>query len=252
MTSQVTLQQFNRWDFGPNPSPFCVKAEAFLRLAKIRYDVSIGRGGSNGRAPSAVLRPPQAGAQEMTVDDSQRIIETVKRVFSITIDDHLTPEQIVLGEALRQVLETSMYFCITRQRWVDNPKWMKAHLELAAPGFLRGVIFSKIRSSVIETLDIHSNGDMSNEEYNRVFLNDMKFVAYVLGEKTFLFGDSPTSYDCVAYGMIGSILKAGLPCLAHQYMKDSPSLVSYVERMENLLFPDLANLIKADKDLRDK
>lgn len=194
-----------------DPSQFVTKLHIYMRLAKIPYqDKSNGTmSKGSGRCPWAEFKS-LSGTTEV-VEDSERIVAALKRHFpNNNIDSHLTREQITESELLRIALENSLYHCIVRFIWVDNsgngaaerkrPCYVTANTPIPLPDFVRGIAVGFIRKSVITSLNLHGNGDRSDDEVADEAASVLAAFLAKLGSKKFLFSDErPSSLDAAFF-----------------------------------------------------
>eukprot|EP00759_Apiculatamorpha_spiralis_P046311 PhF_6_TR42772/c1_g3_i1/m.64698 len=259
MSTQVTLLGFGRYAYGPDPSPFVLKAETFLRLTKIEYKYKTGGLTTNksGRLPGMAVT--NGNGEKTHIEDSQRMIEYLKKEFKLTIDAPLTEEDVLVGKALLEVLQSSLYHCIVRSRWVDNIAAVIEAYPMGLPMIVKNFVIRKLgRKQVISSLNTHGNGDLTNEEYLAVMLNDVKYVELLLkqsaakGGKFILAssGAQPSSYDACTYAMVSSTINgppAACNTIAAQYVRSSAILQGYLQRVETLAFPDMNEIKEVGK-----
>lgn len=104
----------------PHISQPCMKAELFLRLHKIPYELKVSsRPGPEGRWP-------WIEHNGNTICDSRRIIAYLQRCFLGSADAEaltLSEAQLALGTMLRRLCEDSMYFFMLRHVLVDHVAW---------------------------------------------------------------------------------------------------------------------------------
>jgi glutathione S-transferase len=65
---------------------------------------------------------------------------------------------------------------------------------------------------------------------------DVSAVAAVLGDKPFLLGEHPTSFDAALYAFIASILAFPVDSPLHKYTQGQQNLVRYCERIQQRYF----------------
>ena len=135
----LELHQFQS-NFGlPNPSPFCMKVEAYLRLAGIEYETQLvtdpGKG-PNGKAPWIV-------DDEKTLPDSRLIIEHLNRKHGYPLKGNLSDQQLASHHALGRMLEESTYWVIVYERWIvpENAPTIREAFFGSLPGPMRKLIF---------------------------------------------------------------------------------------------------------------
>ena len=192
----VYLYMFPPWEHGLSVSSPCVKVLAFMRLAQIPYEAIYTMDASNspsGRLPYIVLNG------EATCE-STFIIERLKKHFKVDPDSWLSPEQCARGLAARRLLEDNMNWCEERFMVVDNAECMFRTFakDLHAPKILVKIMFRRVRKNIINVLNTQGTGDLTNEQYHAMWLQDIVAFETLLGTKKFLLGDKPTSYDCSA------------------------------------------------------
>jgi len=98
-STPVVLQKFiPAWGL-PDLSPFCFKAEAYLKLAGIPYSTELG---DSRKAPKNKLPVIRDGAH--TIPDSNAIIEHLERTRGKPLDALLTTRQRAIATAVRSML----------------------------------------------------------------------------------------------------------------------------------------------------
>src|SRR6056297_2709221 len=115
----ITLFQFPPvWNV-PCPSPFCVKLETYLRLAKIPY--------KNKYTIRASINPknklPAIKDGDKVLGDSELIIDYLKEKHGDPLDAHLTEEQKALGLLVDRLFSEHAYWCVVCFRWMHEPEW---------------------------------------------------------------------------------------------------------------------------------
>src|SRR5262245_6178117 len=102
----ITLYHFSdAWEF--DPSPFCLKVEAYFRLAQIPFEKTASL--------AAFLKAPRKKLPYIIDDgkviaDSETIIEYLKKKYDVWLDDWLTLEQRAISHTVRRMLEDGTYW----------------------------------------------------------------------------------------------------------------------------------------------
>ena len=101
---------------------------------------------------------------------------------------------------------------------------------------------TRLRSS------LHGIGRHTPEEQLELTARDLKAVDDILGNKTFLLTkDSLTSIDCTVFGHLAQFLYIPMAFPQKKYMQENcPNLVTYVDRMKNLMWPDWDEMCKKE------
>ena len=107
------------FSFGPNlgmpdPSPFVLKVDAYLRMTGIEFK-HLSRMSNLRKSPKGKL--PFIEHQGKVVADSQFIFEYLKREFGDTLDEQLTDEQKAIAYLVTKSLDENLYFALVYSRW---------------------------------------------------------------------------------------------------------------------------------------
>ena len=246
----VYLYTFPPWEHGASFSPWCLKVMAFMRLAQIPYEAIYTMDPSN----SPTERLPYIVLNGEATCESSFIIDRLKKHFKVDPDSWLSPEQHATALATQRMLEDNMNWCEERYLMVDNMPAMASEFAREMKGtprlFLK-LFVSMARKNVIKILNTQGNGDLTDEQYHAEFLQDVIAFETILGDKPFLMGDKPTSYDCAALGLFNTIVQmCDISCPAVAHMRSDPRIVTYVSRLTAILFPDLEPLIKTRQEAK--
>lgn len=228
----IILYQFSpRWNL-PNASPFCMKLETYLRMAKLPYQnkyVDDPR-----KSPKAKL--PYIRDGEQTVADSSFIIHYLTGKYGDTLDDALTPEQLAQRTAMQRLIEEHLYWIILYARWIDKNFWplTKTAFFNDLPKIMQLILPELFRKSVIKAVYYEGIGRHSKNEIYLLGEEDLHAISIALGSKPFFFGEKPTSIDASLYGFLANILEVPLETPLKTYAKSSPNLSAYCKRMQQL------------------
>ena len=218
----------------PNLSPFCFKLESYLRMAGLPYQVKLAQlqNAPKGKVPYVELDGQLMG-------DSQFIIEYLKRTHGDPLDAKLTPEQLALGHTVRRMLEECTYWYIVYMRWVDDAGW-KAYLpvvETMVPDVVGGPVpLPALRQKMLQILHDQGTGRHSMEEVQTLAKEDISSIATLMGNKPFLLGDSPSSFDAGVYAFLVSIIANPVDTELKQYTLSQENLVRYCARFKSRFF----------------
>jgi glutathione S-transferase len=210
-------------------SPFCFKLECYLKMAGVPYTA---RAADFGRAPKGKV--PFIEEDGQLLGDSQLIIEHLKRKHGDPLDAKLSPEQVALGHLVRRVLEESVYWHIIQVRWVDEEGWRvyRPYFDAMFPPVANKVIVPMIRRKVIQGTRVQGLGRHTPEEILEMGKADISAVATLLGDKPFLLGDNPSSFDATMYAFIKSITAFPVDSPFRRFTLSQQNLERYLERFE--------------------
>jgi glutathione S-transferase len=227
----IELHQFPiTW--GMNASPFCLKVETYLRLARIPYRPVAGL---PFRAPRGKL--PFIVEDGRRIPDSGHILDHLSRRAGADLDAGLDEQQRALGHLLRRTCEESLYFVFLYSRWMDERGWTAMHRALfgGLPPGLRELIPRLARRGVRRSLHAQGYGRHTREEIYAMGAADLAAIATRLGSRGFALADGPTSFDAVLYGFLANILRPPVETPLKACALGHAALADYVARVEDAL-----------------
>lgn len=225
----VRLFQFPANRSTLNYSPFCLKLETYLRMAKIPYEVKVST--NPWSAPKKKL--PFVEVDGKRIADSAFIIDYLKGNLGDPLDDGLTKEQKAVSHAITRMLEEDLAPVLVYSRWVDEPGWKEA-----GPRFFKGlpppvkwVVPELARRKVRARLAALGLLAHSREEIYAKGAQDLKALSDYLGDKPYFLGDRPTTVDASAFGVLNNVIKQSYHTPLKELGVRHPNLVAYCERM---------------------
>lgn len=233
----IKLYRFPPLDRLPSASPFCVKLEAYMRMAGIEYeprDMTDPRKSPKGKLP--FIRDG-----ETVVADSAAIIGYLKSRYGDPLDKDLSAAEQAMALAYRRLMEEHCYFCIVQMRWIREDNWarVKARYFSSLPPPLRWVLPGMVQKQVRRDLHGHGVGRHTDAEINALALADLRAVSELLGDKAYLLGTAPTSLDATGYGFLSSVLHAPFDLSIQAEVDALKNLATYCERIEKQYLADL-------------
>lgn len=220
------------WGVG-NVSPFCLKLEAYLRMAGLPYTA---RTADFRKAPKGKI--PFIEEDGKILGDSQFIIEHLQKKHGDSLDAKLSAEDKAQGHLVRRMLEESTYWHIVRERWDTDEGWQvwRPIFETLFPPVVGKVVPSFLRRKVRQSLHAQGLGRHQPEEILEMGKADVSTVAALLGDKPFLLGDNPSSFDAALYAFIVSITAFPVDSPLRRFTLEQKNLVRYVERFQQRFF----------------
>jgi len=224
----VELHQFpSDWTL-PNPSPFCLKVETWLRMADIPYAVKAWSpmAAPMGKAPFVVV-------QGEAIADSSTIVRVLTDRFDVTVDHDLDDHARATATLVQRLMEEHLYWALMTNRWVDPAGWRvyQPIIARSMPGPVPSLLAWWARRSAVRAA--HSQGLARHPlaEVRRRGIDDLDAVARVLGDQPYLLGDAPRSIDATGYAFLAQLQQPEWADELSTYAREHPQLSAYTERM---------------------
>ena len=219
----------------PDPSPFCMKVETFLKMSGLEYqniEINDPRKGPKGKLPFI-----EDG--DTTIADSSFIIDYLIEQYLPDQDNWLDAKQLAIGHCLNKFLDERYYWIIVYSRWIDDRNWpaLRDYLFQAIWYPLRLVIAGMIRKKVRCNLYGHGLGRHSQTEIYALARQDLQAMSDLLGEHDFVFGDRPSRFDCTLHAYVAGTIQCSLHSPLNDAGLEFANLVAYNERMNALYYP---------------
>ncbi len=212
----------------PNMSPFCVKLETYLRMSGTPYQAKMGnfRLAPKGKIPFVRIDGKLMG-------DSSLIIDYLKQTRGDSLDAHLSPEQKAIGLAVQRMVEEHLYFATAYLRWSEEESL--THVRKVFLGFLPRLlgplIFRQIQKGMHRRAQEQGMALHTREEILAFVREDLAAVSRILGDKSFLFGERPSSFDAMLYGFLVQLLWVPWQSEVIKIARSFANLEAYCVRM---------------------
>lgn len=220
----------------PSSSPFCIKVEAYLKMAGFSYEtvhMSDPRKGPKGKLPFIEHEGKRMG-------DSHLIINYLEQCRQTPMDAHLSDGQKALSLITRRMLDEHLAWVIIYMRWAPekNAKIIKNTFFATIPKLIRGFLFRRIRRYMLQSIRLQGISRHSVEEICSLAKEDIQALSVLLGNNTYFFGDAPSTLDAVAYAYLASIIHAPIESPIKRFTLEQTNLVNLCERIDAQYFKD--------------
>jgi glutathione S-transferase len=213
-------------------SPFCIKVEVFLKLARIPYAVKVELNPS--RAPKGKM--PFIRDEQEVLADSTFIIQHLIKKYQLYHLDITDPIEKARSHALKLMVEESLYFALLHSRWVeeDNFQNIKKDFLPLFPKFLGGPALTLIRYNLRKQSLAQGLGRHSQIEINRLSSELISSISCLLGSNEFFSSKRVTYIDATLYSFLVTILKQPFNSHLKSEVQKFQNLCEYVLRIERL------------------
>lgn len=233
----ITLIQFPRGLGLPNPSPFCMKVETYLRMAGLQYEI---RATPDPRqAPKGKL--PVLEEDGRQIPDSAFILRHLQSAHPHPMEDGVRDADRAVAHAFARMLEERFYWAVVYSRWLDDATWpqLRTRFFRSLPPVLRQLLPPVVRRQVRRDLRGQGLGRHSQAEIYGLAEDDLRAVSVFLDNKPFFLGEAPTSTDAIVYSFLATAIHATLDTPLRRAGRAFPNLVAYCDRMRERYFSDL-------------
>lgn len=233
----LQLHQFPRTGRLPNDSPFCLKAQAYLRLAGLEHRIVTA---PPFRSPTGKL--PMLVDEGRRIPDSSAIVAHLEaKLGSQALDAGLSAMQRAQAHLIQRLVEEHLYWALLWLRWIDPAGWpatRRAFFGGLPPG-PRQLVGGLMRRKARRDARGHGLALHSREEILRRATQDLAALSALLGEQSFFLGDQPRAVDASVYGFLGNILHSELRTPLTEIAASYSNLVAWCTRMQRRCFPEL-------------
>jgi glutathione S-transferase len=211
-------------------SPFVTKVDVYLRLAKLPYKLVPFSMESFAAAPKGKL-PYIVDGQEK-IADSNFIVDYLKRNYGDPLDAKLAPAERAVGHAMKRMIEENLYWVIVAERWRDTKAAVENYPDMI--GQPREFVKAAV-DNLLGELHGHGMGRHTTDEIETVCKADLIALSDLLGDKPYLLGGEPTSYDATAYSFVAHTIQPEYDSRMKNFIKTLPNLTRYWERLTSVL-----------------
>ena len=225
------------YNFGPNfglpdPSPFCLKVDLYLRATGLEYEIDSNFNNLK-KAPKGKL--PFISDGDKTIADSTFIIDYLKQYYGDPLDQDLNPEQKAIAHGLKRMMDENLYWCGVHARWIDEPGWqvVKQAFFGKMPFPLRAIVPTLIRRGIKKALHAHGLGRHTHSEILDVTKKDLTALSDFLGTKDYFLINKVTTLDVWAYAFLAEFIIADFESEFNDLAKSFDNLVGFVDRIKD-------------------
>jgi glutathione S-transferase len=173
------------------------------------------------------------------IADSSFILKYLKETYGDTLDDDLSKSDKAIAHAFIKMIEENLYWTLVHARWKldHNVAILSKEFFGGIPFPLNKIIAFIAQKNIMKALYKHGMGRHSDEEIVEIGNRDLQALSDFLGNKTFFFGDKPTTLDAVAYGMLVEMIRVPIfTAPIFDRAKSYKNLVEFTDRFHQNYF----------------
>lgn len=222
----ITLHQYpGVWGLS-SLSPFCIKVEVFLKLAKLPYEVKVELNPNKG--PKGKM--PFIRVENKTISDSTFIVNHLIERFEL----HHLKASDPASLSMKHMVEESLYFILLHSRWIegDSFKHLQKDFIPLFPKYLGRPALQLIRYNLLKQSRAQGIGRHSQAEINQMASDMIHALSEHLGSQYYFSGEDPTALDATVYSFLVTILKQPFRTFLKEEVSEYTNLIEYVKRMD--------------------
>ncbi len=219
----------------PDPSPFVLKIDAFLRLSGIDFE---SKADFNNLQKAPKNKLPFIKSDGRIIADSYFIIEHLKQIQPTELDAHLSEEQLAQAYCIGKMLEESFYWCGVYFRWQHEPTWKLVKQDFFGdlPFPLKYIIPLIARKNVISAIKKQGLGRHNESEILSIAKHSLDSIETLLKDKPHIFGDKISSLDATIYAFLAQAILAQLDTPLSKLARSYTTLNEYCDRIHSKLY----------------
>lgn len=227
----ITLFGFGSHFGLPDPSPFVLKIDAYLRMTGIEFE-SVTDASNLRKAPKGKL--PFIEDDGEIISDSFFIIEHLREKYHLILDDWLNEEQRAIANLIIKSLDENFYWCLLYSRWLHEDTWPRLKkaffggLPFPLSHFVPFLVWRGIKNALYK----QGLGRHSDEEIMHIAEHTLENLSVLLADKPYFLGNQPCTLNSVVYGFLAQLILADLDNLMNRLAKNYENLVAYCNRIE--------------------
>ncbi len=214
-------------------SPFCMKAELYLKVAGLPYKAVMG---DPRKAPKGKL-PFIVDDDGTMIPDSGAIVAHLEKKHGEPIDKGLSDAQRAKAHVIRRTLEESLYFVVLWSRWAEDEGWEKvsskyfdrlpAPLRLFVPGLIRNRLIASTRAQGI--------GRHTRDEIYAWGKQDLEAISALIGDGPFAVDDKLRTIDLTIYSFVANAVKVDVDTPVRTHLKNDKRLLGHMDRVADAI-----------------
>jgi glutathione S-transferase len=235
--AMITLYSFGPYFDLPDPSPFVMKAEVLLKMAKLPFEIDTR--GFN-KAPKGKL--PYICDDGETIADSSLIRLHIEKKYGFDFDAGLSPSERGIAWAFEKMCEDHLYWAGLHARWMIDENFDKGPRRFfdSAPAVMRPFIIAMVRRQVRRNLWGHGMGRHTLAEMEQLAVRDIDAIADFLGDKPYLMGKAPCGADASLFPFVAHMLCPLFETAIRTRAEQRSNLAAYRDRLMGQYFPGSA------------
>jgi len=223
----------------PDMSPFVSAMDLYLRMAEIPYELVVG---DLGIAPKGKL--PYIDDDGRIVPDTSFILEYLKSRYGDPLDGRLGARDEAVRLFIWRMMAESFYWYLVQGRYrrdedfaLYDPFWAQFFGHL--PQIEQEAQIAAARERLLTEFYQSGRGRLDWDEVEHMGHCELDAIATWLDDKPYLFGDAPTSADCIVHGFLQGLIYVPFENGIKSYALANARIVAYMKHISERYYPEL-------------
>jgi glutathione S-transferase len=175
---------------------------------------------------------PAIGLKDGTIIPDSDNIRTYLEKQGHDFDAGLSARDRATSRAFIRMAEEHIYFHQVMDRWGNDANWSVIREEYFGflPLILRRIVPAKLRKNLMRTMNGMGLGRLTVQQRLERIEPDLLAISDQLGERVYLFGDTPTAADATVGASISAIMASPVPTPLSRRVSQDPVLSAYAAR----------------------
>lgn len=233
----------------PDLSPFVTAIDLYLRMTAQPYQLVLG---DLKVAPKGKL--PYIEHGDALIADTSFILDYLKRVCGDLLDARLSTREEAVRLFIWRMMEESFYWYLVQGRYrrdedfaLYDPLWAQFFGHLSPEE--RGRAIDDARERLMTEFYQSGRGRLSWDEVEYIGCRELNAIAGWLGDQAYLFGDTPTSADCVVHAFLQGLVYVPFENGIKAHAVGTAAIVAYMRRISERYYPELRSRQKDYADV---
>lgn len=224
----ITLTTFGPAFGSPDPSPFCMKGMALLKMSGLEHRFEPG---DPRKAPKQKI--PYITDKGSQIGDSTLFQIHIEQTYSVDFYPGLSDVEKATAWAFEKMCEEHLYFCAVHERWAKDANFNKGPKAFfdGVPAVMRPIITAMVRRDIKKSLHGQGIGRHTDEEILEFVKRDAQALSDFLGQKPYFMGDTITGADATIHSFVTAALCPLFTGAMLDAIKSHDNLVDYSERL---------------------
>lgn len=226
----------------PFSEPSSTAIECLLRMMKLNYRVC-------QRLKS--VESSYIVIHKKSYHGTLAAVEIIKTLAGVHLNEDLSAREAAVLRLATATLECQTESCLMHHRWVDQGReWRQTSEDFKGINVFRNMFLqSRVHKRIRSRLEAVGLGAVASDKVLCVLVRDLQALSVLLGDKNYLFGNRPSSLDCLCFGLVSNLVYCSVETnLRNIIMTNFSNLFDHCERIKTTYWPDWTRISQKNRN----